>query len=74
MTSVVEDYKNIKLPTAVIYSVYKNFPGWQIVNDKYLYTQEEGDVIKKEYNLKIKKDKDVRKLTVNPNGDILKGM
>ena len=74
LTRVVEDYKNIKLPTSVIYSVYKAFPGWQIVNDKYLYTQEAGDVIKKEYNLRIKKDKDVRKLVVTANGDIVKGM
>lgn len=71
---VVENYKNVRLPNSVIYSVYKAFPGWQIVNDKYLYSQKEGDVIKKEYNLRIKKDKDVRKLVVNANGDIVKGM
>ncbi|MFV5696054.1 hypothetical protein ACM55G_11535 [Flavobacterium sp. LB3P122] len=71
---VVENYKNVKLPSSVIYSVYKAFPGWQIVNDKYLYSQKEGDVIKKEYNLRIKKDKEVRKLVVNANGDIVKGM
>jgi hypothetical protein len=71
---VVENYKNVRLPNSIIYSVYKAFPGWQIVNDKYLYTQAEGDVLKKEYNLRIKKDKDIRKLVVNVNGDIVKGM
>ena len=71
---VVENYKNVRLPNSVIYSVYKAFPEWQIVNDKYLYSQEEGDVIKKEYNLRIKKDKEVRKLVINANGDIVKGM
>jgi hypothetical protein len=74
LTRVVENYKDIKLPSSVIYSVYKAFPGWQIINDKYLYSQEEGDVIKKEYNLRIKKENDVRKLVVNANGDIVKGM
>ncbi|MFV5684444.1 hypothetical protein ACM55I_03270 [Flavobacterium sp. GB2R13] len=74
LTRVVENYKNVRLPNSVIYSVYKAFPGWQIVNDKYLYTQKEGDVVKKEYNLRIKKDNDVRKLVVNANGDIVKGM
>ena len=72
LTSVVENYKNVKLPSAVIYSVLRTYPGWQIVNDKFLYTQKEGDVIKKEYNLKIKKDKEVLKLTVTPEGEILK--
>jgi hypothetical protein len=43
---VVEEYKDIKLPSPVIYSVYKAYPGWQIVNDKYLYSQEDGDVLK----------------------------
>ena len=69
---VVENYKNVILPSQVIYSVYKKFPGWKIVNDKFLYTQEEGDIIKKQYNLKIKKNKEVRKITVRPNGEIVK--
>ncbi|HEX9150616.1 MAG TPA: hypothetical protein VF842_00945 [Flavobacterium sp.] len=74
LVRVVENYKNVRLPSSVIYSVYKAYPGWQIVNDKYLYSQKEGDVLKKEYNLRIKKDKEVRKLVVNSNGDIVKGM
>jgi hypothetical protein len=73
LTRVVERYQNVKLPSSVVYAVYKSFPGWQIVNDKYLYSQEEGDVVKKEYNLKIKKDKETRKLVVSANGEILKG-
>lgn len=69
---VVENFKNVKLPNMVIYSIYKTYPGWRIINDKFLYTQEEGDVIKKQYHVKIRKGKDVRKLTVRPNGEILK--
>jgi hypothetical protein len=71
LTSVVEKYTDTMLPHAVIYSVYKAYPGWQIVNDKYLYTQENGDVTKKEYNLKLKKDKETIKLKVNPKGEII---
>lgn len=74
LVSVVENYKDIKLPGDVIYSVYKKFPGWEIVNDKYLYTQKEGDVLKKQYHLKIKKGKETRKLTVYPNGEIIAGI
>ena len=72
LTRVVENYKNVRLPSKVIYSIYKEFPGWQIINDKFLYTQEDGDIIKKQYNLKIKKNNEVRKLVVYPNGEILK--
>lgn len=72
LVRVVEEYKNVRLPNQVIYSVYRTYPGWTIVNDKFLYTQEKGDVTKKQYNIKIKKDKDVIKLVVKPNGEIIK--
>ena len=73
LISVVENYKNVKLPTAVIYSIYRAFPEWKIVNDKFLYAQEDGDIIKKQYKLKIRKNKEVKNLVVRPNGDIVKG-
>jgi hypothetical protein len=73
LISVVENYKDVKLPGDVIYSIYKKFPGWQIVNDKYLYTQKEGDILKKQYNLKIKKGKETKRLTVHPDGKIIAG-
>jgi hypothetical protein len=71
LTSVVEKYSDVLLPAPVIYSMYKSYPGWKIVNDKYLYTQENGDIIKKQYNIKLKKDKETIKLKVNPKGEIL---
>lgn len=72
LVRVVENFKNVRLPSDVIYSIYRTYPGWSIVNDSFLYTQEDGDVIKKQYNVKIKKDKEVVKLLVRPNGEILK--
>ena len=74
LLTVVENYKNVKIPNEVIYSIYKSFPGWHIVKDKYLYSQKEGDIIKKEYNLKIKKDKETRSLVVKADGEVVKGM
>lgn len=71
---VVENYKNVKLPSEVIYSIYKSFPDYIIVNDKFLYTQTDSDIIKKQYNVKIKKNEDVRKLVVHPDGEIVKGL
>jgi hypothetical protein len=69
---VVENYKDVRLPNEVIFSIYRTYPDYTIVNDKYLYTQEDGDVLKKQYNLTIKKGKETLRLTVRPNGDILK--
>lgn len=74
LVRVVEKYDNVKLPRSVIFSVYKSFPGWTIVKDKFLYTQSDGDVLRKQYNLKIKKDRDVKRLVVNPNGEIVAGI
>jgi hypothetical protein len=72
LVRVVEEYKNVKLPSEVIYSIYRTYPGWAIVNDQFLYTQREGDVTKKQYNVKIKKDNETVKLIVRPDGEITK--
>lgn len=71
LTSVVEKYTNVKLPNEVIYSVYHQFPGWEFVNDKYLYTQKKGDIVNKQYQIQIKKDGKTLNLKVHPNGQIL---
>ena len=68
---VVEKYQNVKLPRKVIFSVYKEYPDWVIVQDKFLYTQKDGDIIKKQYNLKIKKGNQTKKIVVKPNGDLV---
>ncbi|MFC0778535.1 hypothetical protein [Flavobacterium sp. HJSW_4] len=72
LTSVIENYENVQLPGKVIYSIYKEYPGWTIVKDKFLYSQKSGDIQKKEYNLKIKKGNEVRKIVIKPNGEIQK--
>jgi len=72
LTRVVEKYDNVALPMNVIYGVYKQFPGWIIEKDKYLYAQEDGDVLRKEYNLKLKKNKETKRIVVNSKGEILK--
>ena len=75
LIGVVENYKNVRLPAAVIHTIYKNYPDWKIVKDKFLYSQEDGDITKKQYTVKIKKEKiegDTKKLIVYPNGEIIK--
>lgn len=69
---VVENYKDVKVPSEVMYSIYKTYPGWAVVNDKYVYSQQDGDIIKKQYNCKIKKGDQTKNLLVHANGEILK--
>ena len=71
LTSVVERYQNVNLPPAVIYSVYRTFPGWQMVKDKYHYSQENGQVKTNNYNIKLVKARDTKKIVVNSKGEIL---
>ncbi|NDP26491.1 MAG: hypothetical protein GZ087_03550 [Flavobacterium sp.] len=71
LTSVVEVYKNVQLPISICRSIYKEYPGWQIVKDKYKFIQENGTIVKKEYILTMKKDNKTQKITVNPVGAIL---
>lgn len=74
LIKVIEKYENIILPNEVLFSVTKTFPGWDIVNDKYLYAQSEGHIDKKEYSIKIKKERKTKKLLLSSNGEILKGL
>ena len=37
-----------------------------------MYTQADGDVLKKHYKVKIKKGKETKRLLVTPSGEILK--
>lgn len=71
---VVEKYNDIKLPSEVIYSVLKEFPGWGLVDDKYTYTQSDGDVLKKHYKVKIQNGNETKRLIVSSSGEILKGI
>jgi hypothetical protein len=71
LTTVVENYENVKLPNTVVYTILQKFPKWEIINDTFLYTQEHGNVMKNQYSIKIKKEHEIRKLTVHANGELL---
>jgi hypothetical protein len=68
---VEEKYYDTQLPMSIIQSVYKAYPGWQIVKDKYVYSQKNGEMTKREYFLKLKKENEIIKLKVNPTGDVI---
>ena len=74
LVRVVEKYENVTLPNEVIFSVLKQFPGWGFVDDKFHYTQADGNVKKKIYTVKIKNGNQTKKLMVTPDGEIVKGL
>jgi len=71
LVKTVERYGRTVMPKEVHKTLSKKFPGWMIANDNYLYSQEDGEILKKEYHIILKKDKDIHKLTVTSNGEIV---
>jgi len=73
LTSVVEKFKNVRLPELVRKNLAKKFPGWSLIKDKFLYIQKYGSVKVKEYKIIMKKGDKTRRLVVNEDGVILRG-
>ena len=73
LTSVVEKFKNVKLPEPVRKSLASKFPLWILVKDKYLYVQKHGSVKIKEYKIIMKKGNKIRRVIVNEDGVIIRG-
>jgi len=73
LTSVVEKFKNVKLPELVRESLAKKFPEWSLVKDKFLYVQKNGSVKIKEYKIIMKKGNKTRRIVVNEDGIIIRG-
>ncbi|RVT80054.1 hypothetical protein EOD40_02785 [Flavobacterium sufflavum] len=72
LTHVVENYRDVIPPYRVMLSVHKAFPQWRIISDKLLYKQSNGNITENHYSLRIKKDKEIKKLLVRPDGEIIK--
>ncbi len=73
LTSVVEKFKNVRLPELVRESLAKEFPEWSLIKDKFLYVQKYGSVKIKEYKIIMKKGKKIRRVVLNEEGVIIKG-
>lgn len=73
LMSVVEKFKNVKLPELVRKSLADKFPQWSLVKDKFLYVQKNGSVKIKEYKIIMKKGNKIRRIVVNEDGVIIRG-
>jgi hypothetical protein len=69
---VYEKYVNVELPREVINSVYLSYPEWIITKSKFEYSQQKGQIVKKAYHLKLKKDNKTQNLLVSSTGEIIK--
>lgn len=72
LIGVDEKYKKVKLPNIIVHSIQKELPGWLITDDSYFYSQKNGVVIKKQYELKIEKENKTRHIVVYADGRIKK--
>ncbi len=72
LMAVVEKYDNVRMPNDVILNILKQYPGWKIIKDRYSYSQKEGNVTKKQYDVVLEKDKKMKQVVYNPNGDMIK--
>ncbi|SHG11884.1 hypothetical protein SAMN05443549_102109 [Flavobacterium fluvii] len=69
---ISEKYVNVELPREVINSVYLSYPEWIITKSKFEYSQEKGQILKKAYHLKLKKDNKTQNILVSSTGKIIK--
>ncbi|KFC57875.1 hypothetical protein FEM08_33600 [Flavobacterium gilvum] len=69
---VSEKYTNVELPREVINSVYMSYPDWTITKSKFEYSQQKGEILKKSYHLKLKKNNKTQIVIINSTGEIIK--
>lgn len=72
LIKVVEKYDNVKLPSKVVNKIMKEYPDWKIIKDRYSYSQEDGDITKKQYDVIIQKNREVQKIVIASNGEFIK--
>jgi hypothetical protein len=72
LKSVSEKYINVELPREIINSVYLSYPEWTITKSKFEYSQQKGQILKKAYHLKLKKDNKTQNIMVSSTGEITK--
>jgi len=67
----IEKYKNVKLPSPVLKSVTKKYPGWSISNDVYkvIYHHENG--VSKSYKLILEEGNNKIRVKTDENGKFI---
>lgn len=71
LMSVIEKYNNVRMPNDVVLNILKQYPGWKIVKDRYSYSQKDGTIIKKQYDVILEKDNKVKQVVYNSNDGLI---
>ncbi|MGB0897300.1 MAG: hypothetical protein ACPGU9_00705 [Flavobacteriaceae bacterium] len=71
LLSVVERFKNVRIPEKVRQSLALKFPEWSMKSDKFVYVQKKGEVKRKHYKIIMKKNNKLRRIVVNEHGELL---
>lgn len=72
LMSVSEKYVNVELPRELIKTVYLAYPEWKVTQSKFVYAQEKGQILKKAYLLKLKKNNKTQNILVSSIGEFIK--
>lgn len=70
---MVEKFENARLPEKIRIKLASEYPDWNLLKDKFLYIQKNGEVKRKEYKIIMKKENKVKRIVVDENGTIIRG-
>lgn len=73
LLSVIERFKNVRIPEKIRLSLAKKFPEWSLKSDKFVYVQKSGEVKRKRYKIIMRKNNKLRRIVVNQHGQIIRG-
>ncbi|WP_348825125.1 hypothetical protein [Flavobacterium aestuarii] len=72
LMSVEEKYVNVELPRELMKTVYLAYPEWTVTQSKFVYTQEKGQILKKAYLLKLRKNNKTQNILASSIGELIK--
>ncbi len=67
----VEKFKDLRLPNNIIKMVAMEYPGWTFDKTFYTIRYNENNGVTKRYKVIISKDGKKKRVTLNPEGDVL---
>ncbi|HET7360726.1 MAG TPA: hypothetical protein VFI78_02215 [Salinimicrobium sp.] len=67
--STFQKFKNVLLPYETGLSVYRHYPGWDIVSNKYVAASRNGEIKREFYKIKLQNGKKSKSLKLNVDRD-----
>ncbi|MFD2562740.1 nicotinate-nucleotide adenylyltransferase [Aquimarina rubra] len=67
----IERFKGVRLPVAVMKSIYGRFPGWKISDDVYLVSYHKDNKVTEKYKIKLENGDKLIKVKTDSDGNFL---